>query len=100
MEQVKEKDCFLLKDDGFAFVKQKNADGTLDCEILDQRHTTLLFQQPCCTKQYLNIVCTRDGWGRREHRQLRQTDLVRKVACLPRETGGYVLLPLRHGLEY
>ena len=97
---VKEKDCcFLLEDQRFAFVRQKNADGTLNCEILDQRDTSPLFQQPCCSKQYLNIVCTRDGGGRKEHRLLREMDLSRKVACLPRGTG-YVLLPLRHGLEY
>lgn len=94
---VKEKDsCFLLKDKRFAFVRQKNADGTLACEILDQRHTSLLFDKPC-RSDLLNIVCT-NGQGRMEKQLLREKDLIRKVACLPQEDG-YVLLPLRHGIE-
>ena len=95
---VKEKDCcFLLKDDRFAFVRQKNVDGTLACEILDQRHTSTLFEQPCSSK-LLNIVWTGNGEGRKKNGLLRETDLLRKVACLPQENG-CVLLPLRHGLE-
>lgn len=30
--------CFLLRDDTFAFVEEKNEDGTFACEILHQRH--------------------------------------------------------------
>lgn len=45
---VKEKgSCFLLRDKSFAFVCQKNADGTFACEIVRQRHTSPLFHQPC-----------------------------------------------------
>lgn len=95
---VKEKDsCFLLRDESFAFVRQKNVDGTLACEILDQCHTSPLFRQPCSSK-LLNIVYTGNGQGRMKNGLLRETDLFRKVACLPQETG-HVLIPLRHGAE-
>ncbi len=58
---VKERDsCFLLRDDRFAFVRQKNADGTFACEILHQRHTSPLFHQPC-SSGLLNIVCIGNG---------------------------------------
>ena len=95
---VKEKDCcFLLKDDRFAFVRQKNVDGTLACEILEQRHTSSFFEEPCSSK-LLNIVWTGNGQGRRRNELLRETDLFRKVVCL-RQESGCVLIPLRHGLE-
>ena len=84
---VKEKDCcFLLKDDRFAFVRQKNVDGTLACEILEQRHTSSFFEEPCSSK-LLNIVWTGNGQGRRRNELLRETDLFRKVVCLRQESG-------------
>ena len=97
---VKERDsCFLLKDDRFAFVKQKNADDTFDCEILHQRHTSPLFRQPC-SSGLLNIVCIGNGQVGMKNGLLRERDLFRKVACLPLQTGGSILIPLRHGLEH
>ncbi len=35
-----------------------------------------------------------------KRRQLLETDLFRKVACLPHENGGSVLIPLLHGIEH
>lgn len=100
LASLKEKDsCFLLKDESFAFIQEKNADGTFVCKILNQRYTTTLFHQPCSSK-LLNIVCTRNGQGRMKRGLLHKTDLIRKVACLSQETGGYVLIPLRHGMEH
>ncbi|KAL2095482.1 hypothetical protein ACEWY4_010201 [Coilia grayii] len=97
---VKERDCcFLLRDDRFAFIRQKNADGTFACETLHQRHTSPLFDQPC-SSGLLNIMCLRNGQVRMKNALLREGDLFRKVACLPEETGGFVLLPLRHGVEH
>ncbi|KAI2645238.1 Cell cycle checkpoint protein RAD17 [Labeo rohita] len=96
----KEKDsCFLLRDNSFAFVRQKNADGTFACEILRQCHTSPLFQQPC-SSGLLNIVCIGNGRVRMKNALLRERDLLRKAACLPQEGGGFVLIPLRHGLEH
>lgn len=97
---VKERDsCFLLEDERFAFVRQKNADGTLACQILHQRHTSPLFHQPC-SSGLLNIVCIGNGQVRMKNGLLREKDLSRKVAYLPQESGGAVLIPLRHGLEH
>ena len=97
---VKERDsCFLLRDESFAFIRQENADRTLLCDILHQRHTSPLFQTPCSSK-LINIVCTRDPQpGTMKNGTLVEADSYRKVACLPQETGGYVLIPLRHDLE-
>lgn len=96
---VKERDsCFLLKDETFAFVWQKNADGTLACQILQQRHTSPLFHQPC-SSGLVNIVCIGNGQVRVKNGLLCEKDLFRKVA-LPQESGGDVLIPLRHGLEH
>lgn len=100
LASLREKDsCFLLKDESFAFIQEKNPDGTFECTILNQRYTTTLFHQPCSSK-FLNIVCTGNGQGRMKRGLLHKTDLIRKVACLPQETGGYVLIPLRHGMEH
>lgn len=97
---VKEKDsCFLLRDESFAFIREKNADGTFVCEIVNQRHTSTLFKQPCSSK-LLNIVYMGNGLGRTKRGVLCEKDLFRKVACLPQESGGYVLIPLRHGVEH
>ncbi len=97
---VKEKDsCFLLRDNSFAFVRQKNEDGTFVCDILRQRHTSPLFHQPC-SSGLLNIVCIGNGHVRMKNALLQERDLFRKVACLPQEAGGFVLIPLRHGLEH
>ena len=97
---VKTKDCcFLLKDGRFAFIRQQNADGSFECEILHQRHTSPLFRQPC-SSGLLDIVCTRNGQVRMRNAQLLERDLFRKVACLPQEAGGFVLMPLRHSLEH
>lgn len=96
---VKEKDCyFLLSDERSAFIREKNADVTFACEILNQRHTSPLFYEPCSSK-LLNIVCTENGQGRMKRELLLQTDFICKVACLPKQTGGYVLIPLRHGAQ-
>ncbi len=56
------------------------------------------LEKPCNSK-LLNIVYTRNGQGRMKRRQLLETDLFRKVACLPHENGS-VLLPLLHGIEH
>ena len=96
---VKERDrCFLLKDETFAFVRQKNADGTLACQILHQRYTSPLFYQPC-SSGLVNIVCIGNRQVRMKNGLLCEKDLFRKVAYLPQESGGAVLIPLRHGLE-
>ncbi|XP_061597513.1 uncharacterized protein LOC133460763 isoform X3 [Cololabis saira] len=97
---IKTKDCcFLLKDQQFAFIRQQNADGSFECEILHQRHTSPFFSQPC-SSGLLDIVCTANGQVRMRNAQLLERDLYRKVACLPREAGGFVLMPLRHSLEH
>ena len=76
---VKQKDsCFLLRDNNFTFVQQKNADGTFACEILRQSHTSPLFQQPC-TSGLLNIVCIGNG-PVYCNVLLQERDLFRKVA--------------------
>ncbi|XP_063061794.1 uncharacterized protein si:dkey-242h9.3 isoform X6 [Engraulis encrasicolus] len=96
---AKERDsCFLLENDRFAFVQRKNADGTLACKILHQRHTSPLFHQPC-SSALLNVVCIGSGHVTMKNCLLREEDLFRKVAFLPQECGGAVLIPLRHGPE-
>lgn len=96
---VKEKDsCFLLRDKSFAFVGQKNADGTFACEIVHQRRTSPLFHQPC-SSGLVNIVCIGNGHVRMKNALPQERDLFWKVACLPQEAGAFVLIPLCHGLE-
>lgn len=96
---VRDRDrCFLLRDDRFAFLQQKNADGTFACRILHQRHTSPLFSQPC-SSGLINIVCLK-GVVRMKQGLLRERDLFRKVACIPQEMGGFVLIPLRHDQEH
>ncbi len=96
---TKEKDnCFLLRDEKFAFIRERR-DGIVVCDVLHQRYTSPLFEKPCNSK-LLNIVYTRNGQGRMKRRQLLETDLFRKVACLPHENGGSVLIPLLHGIEH
>ncbi len=96
---TKERDnCFLLRDEKFAFIRERRGDGIVLCDVLHQRYTSPLFEKPCNSK-LLNIVYTRNGQGRMKRRQLLETDLFRKLACLPHENGS-VLLPLLHGIEH
>lgn len=97
---TKEKDnCFLLRDEKFAFIRERRGDGIVVCDILHQRYTSPLFEKPC-NSRLLNIVYTKNGQDRMKRRQLLETDLFRKVACLPHEDSGSVLIPLLHGIEH
>jgi hypothetical protein len=93
----KKKDsCFLLFNEDFAFVKEKRDDGKLVCDIVRQRDTRNFFDKPCESK-FVNIVYVKSR-PRSARRLLEKKDLHRKVVCLP-YSGGYVLLPLLHGVE-
>lgn len=88
--------CFLLDDDRFAFVQERRGDGTVVCDVIKQRHTAALFDKPCSSK-LLNIAYIGNG-HRFQRKEVKETDLGRKVACLSFNNGS-VMIPLRHGIE-
>lgn len=88
-----------MRDKSFAFVHQKNADGTFACEIVRQHHTSQV-QSYTVGEIMVNIVRIGNGHVWMKNALLQERDLFRKVAYLPQEAGGFVLIPLFHGLEH
>jgi hypothetical protein len=88
--------CFLLYDESFVFVKEKQEAGNLVCSIIPQEQTDDFFSAPCSSK-LLNIVFLPKN-RRMQRKVIARSSLYKKVVCLPYEDG-YVLLPMLHGIE-
>lgn len=88
--------CLLLKNEDFAFVKEKRPDGYLVCDVIRQRNLENFFTQPCDSK-LINIAFMKQS-TQHQRRLIDPEEIERKVVCLPCD-GGYVLLPLLHGVE-
>lgn len=86
--------CFLLKNECYAFVREKRNEGTLVCDILKQRNTENYFTRPC---ELLNIALVKPHM-RMQRRLVEQTELQKKMVCLPVENG-HVLIPMLHSLD-
>ena len=89
--------CFLLKNNDFAFVKEKRQDGQLVCDVVGQHITENLFTSPCNSK-LLDISRIRN-FARAKRCLIERGEICRKVACLPLELG-YALFPLLHDTEH
>ncbi|KAG1653603.1 hypothetical protein GQR58_025471 [Nymphon striatum] len=89
--------CLLLKNEDFAFVREKKSNGSFVCDVIRQDRAESFFTQPCDSK-LLNIVLIRN-LNRAQRRLVSNEEIQRKVVCLPFQDKGYVLAPLLHGME-
>ena len=73
--------CFLLKNEALAFVKEKREDGTFVCDIIPHERTLNFFTEPCESK-LINILYIPNRCVHRSRRQLEKRELYKKCVCL------------------
>ena len=88
--------CFFLKNETYAFVKEKRENGTYLCDIVRQTTSANFFTHPC-DSNLLNIVfvpnhCRMSRW------LLDKQEINKKCVCLSYEDGK-VIIPMLHGVE-
>ena len=88
--------CFLLRNNEYAFVKEKQEKGFV-CDVLKEQYTQSFFKKPCDSKM-LNIVYIKNLRDNTRRKLLERKDLRRKVICLDYNQG-YVLFPMLHEVE-
>lgn len=86
--------CFLLKDDSFAFIRERRQNGQLLCDVVNMEYLDNFYERPCASK-LLNIALIRN-FSHARRRLVNRADLYRKVAYLPYGERGHVLCPLLH----
>ena len=97
--QQKLKDnCFLLNDLSIAFVKVKHNDGTLECDVINQRYVDSLYSLPTDSKTFNVYLLTSKNRNKNEERILRIEDFQKKCVCLP-ERRGLAIFALLHNTE-
>ena len=91
---TKRKDsCFLLRNEKFAFVKEKQQEGKLVCDVYKMSNLESFFKSPCDSK-LINVAFIQSLHEGGRRMVLDKFDLV----CLPYK-GGFALFPTLHGVE-
>ena len=90
--------CFLLNDLSIAFVKVKHNDGTLECDVINQRYVDSLYSLPTDSKTFNVYLLTSKNRNKNEERILRIEDFQKKCVCLP-ERRGLAIFALLHNTE-
>ena len=88
---------FLLNDLFIAFVKVKHNDGTLECDVINQRYVDSLYSLPTDSKTFNVYFLTSKSRNKNEERILR-IDFQKKCVCLP-ERRGSAIFALLHNTE-
>jgi len=88
--------AFLHEDGSLVFVKALMPDNKLDCEVINERHTSEFFTTPCSSKlldiQFIRKEC------HTKCKVVEKVKLLRKLVCIP-HSDGRVLFPLLHATE-
>ena len=90
--------CFLLNDLSIDFVKIKHNDGTLECDVVNQRYVDSLYSFPTDSKTFNVYLLTSKNRNKNEERILRIEDFQKKCVCLP-ERRGLAIFALLHNTE-
>lgn len=93
----KKDSCLLLKNEDFAFVKERRPGKKYVCDVIGQHHLSSFFTKPCDSK-LINIAVAKNIGRHTKRRLIEYSDIDRKAVCLPYD-GGYLLLPLHHSVE-
>ena len=88
--------CFLLKNETFAFTKEKRDSGTLQCDVLHPDKAHNFFTEPCNSK-LMNIVFVPNNC-RMSRKLIERDETYKKCVSLPVDNGR-VLISMLHGIE-
>ena len=88
--------CFLLADDSVAFVKEKRADGSFECDVIRPQYMDSVYKRLLDSKVF-GIVLLRQ-LHRSKRRVLTKAEFSGKCVCLP-ERRGLAVFPMLHQIE-
>ncbi|XP_052103046.1 uncharacterized protein LOC127736519 [Mytilus californianus] len=88
--------CFLLKNESFAFIKEQRENNRLLCDILHPDRAQNLFTEPCNSK-LVNIVFVPNNCHM-SRKLIDKDEIYKKCVSLPVDNGR-VVIPMLHGLE-
>ena len=93
----KKDSCFLLKNRKIAIVKEKRANNTYLCDVINRSYMDNFYDSPCESK-WMNVVVVKRNHRHYNRMLLDHTDFDKKLICLPYE-GGNLFLPMLHCME-